>query len=173
MFIKKTIIRIIILLLMVLNLAADPRPGILVPGVSAGVISLGGKVEQVVRLYQNSAFERVRHKQQKNLFADVFNVSAKRDILFDEIYYYNEAGLIVFCLDRTIVAIIVTYRDVVLEGAGSLARHINSVLLNFGNKGISVLKKDDNTLYLFRDRGVALFDDKSDGEIDMAAVFLP
>lgn len=161
------------LLLIIFCLAADPRPSLLVPGTSAGIIVLGEKVEQVFRLFPSSSFERVRHDVPKSLFVEIFGLSVKKDILFDEIYYYTKSGTIIFCLERTMVAIIVTYRDITLEGGGSLERNISNVLFNFGNEGLAVLKKDSDTVYLFRQRGVALFDDKSDGRIDMAAVFLP
>jgi hypothetical protein len=126
----------------------------------------------MLRQYPDS-YERVRHSEPKKIFGDIFQISPKQDILFDEIYYY--AGTAVFCREKLIVAVLITYNTALLSINGSslsLSQSIDHILFLLGNKGLSVFKENGNTLYL-HDSGTALFDDKSDGVIDMAGVFLP
>lgn len=104
------------------------------------------------------------------LFRDVFRVKTSSDINFDTVCV-KDNGFNIFISRNRIVAIVGNAPGRFLAGGYPLDSGISSTILKLGNRGLSIIKSGDHTLYIYQDRGLALFDDGSDDVIDMYAVF--
>jgi hypothetical protein len=146
---------------------------IVVPGRALGSFELGNKEETFLRIYPDPTDTGSPGREAGRLFAAVFKESLDSDVLFDEFFHYRQKEITVFCMNRILVAVISANSSLYLENGESLRRGLDYVLYVYGNEGLSVVKKDSHSLYLYAERGVAFFDDGSDGFIDMVAIFSP
>ncbi len=146
---------------------------IVVPGRSLGPFRVGSKEEAFLRVYPDPASRGSRDREAGRLFADVFGESLDCDIVFDEFFHYRRKEFTVFCMNRLVVAVISAGRQLYLENGESVGRGLDYVLYVYGNEGLSVIKRDSHSMYLYAERGVAFFDDGGDSSIDLVAVFSP
>lgn len=144
---------------------------LVVPGRGAERVVLNDSVDALLsgRGYPDRISE---FKGGKELFQEVFRVGAPLKISFDKIYYYETKGLIVFIHAANVAAVAGLRRDnrVTFEGVG-LGQGIDYFLFRYGNRGLKIIKKETDRIYIYPGLGIALIDDKSDDAIDMFLIF--
>jgi hypothetical protein len=142
------------------DLAADKY--LLIPGKSAEGYSIGNQV------VKNSSMIEMR--ESKNI-SDILNIDILSDLKFDSVLYVKDSFAL-FLKDNTVVAIagFKTTRRVTSD-AVLLSRGIDNFILNYGNTGLSIITKGNHKVYIYKESGIAVFDDKSDNTIDMFLIF--
>lgn len=49
----------------------------------------------------------------------------------------------------------------------------DSFIINYGNSGLRIITEGSHRIYIYRDLGIAIFDDYGDDTIDMYLIFPP
>jgi len=143
---------------------------LVVPGIGAENVVIKDSYKELAAA--KGIPERVADfKSQKELFRDVFKLQSEINIGFDKICYYEVKKAIVFLRSGEVVAVAGLDKNRVTIDAINLEGGVENFLFNYGNDGLSVIKRGDDKIYLYGNIGIALFDDKSDNVIDMFLVF--
>ncbi len=61
----------------------------------------------------------------------------------------------------------------VTDDAVKLTEGVDSFIMNYGNSGLTMVKDDTHRIYIYKQAGIAIFDDDSDDSIDMYLIFPP
>jgi len=144
---------------------------IVVPGVGAEGVLLGMTLEEVKDLKGEPG--RVTKKKRWKLFRDVFHLKEITDVPFDMMLVYNHPDVTVGLKDCRVRFVIGQSQQRVTNAGVSLEKGVSYVIFRMGNEGLRILERTQKSLYMYRTRGVAFFDDGSDDSIEMYTVFDP
>jgi len=102
---------------------------------------------------------------------DITGVEYFTKFQFDSIFRKKESTVL-FIKNKTIIAItgMKTERRIT-DDAVLLSKGVDNLILSYGNSGLSVITRNKHRLYIYKESGLALFDDNSDDTIDMFLVF--
>lgn len=88
------------------------------------------------------------------------------------IYMKNRYAL--FTNNGTITAIAgLSPANRVTDDAVKLTGGADSFIMSYGNSGLTMFKDGDHRIYIYKQTGIAIFDDNSDDSIDMYLIFPP
>ncbi len=144
---------------------------LIVPGVGAEGVLLGMTLEEIKELKG----EPLRETEKKGwkLFRDVFHLKEIADVPFDMMIEYGYPGIIIGLKNFKVQFVIGKSQQRVIRSGVSLEKGVSYVIFRLGNEGLHILERTQKSLYLYKTRGVAFFDDGSNDSIDMYAVFDP
>lgn len=143
---------------------------LIAPGIGAEYVVIKDSYKELAAA--KGTPERVADfKSQKELFRDVYNIRSAINIDFDKICYYEIKKTIVFMKSGEVVAVAGLDRNRVTIDSINLGAGVENFLFNYGNDGLSVIKRGEDKIYMYGNIGIALFDDKGDNVIDMFLVF--
>lgn len=135
---------------------------LIVPGKSAEGYIIG---DTVVR--DSSMIEL----KEKNSMPEILGADILAGLRFDSVLYIKDSAVL-FIKDNRIIAVAglkltkhVTY-DAVL-----LSKGIDNFIMNYGNDGLRIVPAGKHKAYIYKDAGIAVFDDNGDNIIDMYLVF--
>ena len=63
--------------------------------------------------------------------------------------------------------------DRITDDAVKLTDGVDNFIMNYGNSGLDIVNKDGHRIYLYKEMGIAIFDDNTDNSIEMYIVFSP
>ncbi len=144
---------------------------LVVPGVGAEGVVLGMTLKEIKELKGEP--RRVTEKKRWKLFRDVFHLKEIADVPFDMMIEYGYPGITVGLKDSKVQFVIGQSQQRVTNSGVSLEKGVSYVIFQMGNEGLHILERTQKSLYMYRNRGVAFFDDGSNDSIDMYAVFNP
>jgi hypothetical protein len=135
---------------------------LIVPGRSAEGYSVGLQIEI---------------NNEKNIISasgiinDIAKVEAFHNLSFDSIIYKQDRAIL-FIDNKTIIAIIgMKSERRITSDAVKLSDGIENFIENYGASGLETFTVNNNKAYIYKDSGIALFDDNSDDTIDMYLIF--
>ncbi len=144
---------------------------LIVPGVGAEGVLLGMTLKEIKELKGEPL--RVTEKKRWKLFRDVFQLKEIADVPFDMMIEYGYPGITIGLKDCKVQFVIGQSQQRVTISGVSLEKGVSYVIFRMGNEGLHILERTQKSLYMYKSRGVAFFDDGSNDSIDMYAVFNP
>ncbi len=106
-----------------------------------------------------------------NDLSKITTISLFSGLIFDSLAFHDNSHIL-FIKNNTIIAIAgLVIEKKITSDAVLLSRGIDNFVFNYGNKDLVIFKIKDNTAYIYRNSGIAVFDDNSDNIIDMYIVF--
>lgn len=143
---------------------------LIVGGLGAEKITLGMTEGSILKTYSMSDYT-VSRPGKSDFFKQVLKIETDIKVSFDRILYFAAEKFAVFTYNGRVCAITgFTVNRVTPEGV-SLDRGADYFIFSYGNKGLKVLKKGRNILYLYSSMGICIADDDADDDVDMYAVF--
>ncbi len=95
------------------------------------------------------------------------------DFKFNRISY-SRNRYIVFLNDGVVSAVAgLNPGGRVTDDAVKLSDGVDNFIVNYGNEGLKIVSEGDHKVYIYRELGIAIFDDYGDDRIDMYLVFPP
>jgi hypothetical protein len=141
---------------------SSPDINLIVSGKSAEGYIIGGQIET------NDAINIISVPGNIN---DIVRIEAFHNLSFDSIIY-KQARAILFIDNKTIIAIIgLKSERRITSDAVKLSDGIENFIENYGVSGLETFTVNNNKAYIYKDSGIALFDDNSDDTIDMYLIF--
>jgi len=135
---------------------------LIVPGRTAEGFNIGEQIkEDSFTVYES----------RENNIAEILTLDYFSDLKFDSlIYKENESVLF---LNKGIITAIagLTIDKRITSDAVLLSRGVDNFILNYGNSGLSIMKRGEHSVYIYKDFGIAVFDDNNDNIIDMYLIF--
>lgn len=136
---------------------------LIVPGKTAEGYNIGDRIE-------NKEF--ITYENENKSIGDILDVGALSYLTFDSIIY-NKDSSVIFLKDGLITAIAgLKIERRVTSDAVLLSRGIDNFILNYGNKGLLTISSGSQKMYCYKDLGIAVFNEDSDGTINMYLVFI-
>ena len=136
---------------------------LVIPGKSAEGYTIGDYISDVKSL--------IRFVDKKQ-FSDIFNVDILSGLEFDSVVYTADSHAL-FLKDQAIVGIAgFKINKRVTSDAVLLTKGIDNFILNYGNDGLKIISSGRHKAYIYKDCGIAVFDDNNDNSIDMYLVFM-
>jgi hypothetical protein len=125
------------------------------PGIGAELALLNDDAAAVFRSRGKSC--RVsKAGVKKELFKDIFRVESQLQIYFEDMYFCGETAF--FFIDGGKVRAIAGFQSRrVTPEAVALDQGIEHFLFTYGNKGLSVIQRGSETVYIYQTYGIALF----------------
>ena len=103
--------------------------------------------------------------------ANILSLSCFSDLKFDSLVY-NKDSSVVFLNNGIITAIAgLKMERRVTSDAVLLSKGVDNFILNYGNKGLNTINKGNHRVYIYRNLGIAIFNDNNDDIIDMYLIF--
>lgn len=143
---------------------------LIVGGLGAEKITLGMTEGSILKIYTLSDYT-VSRPGKSEFFKQVLKIEADIKISFDRILYFAAEKFAVFTYNGRVCAITGFAVNRVTPEGVSLDRGADYFIFSYGNKGLQVLKKGRNLLYLYSGLGICIADDDADDDVDMYAVF--
>lgn len=135
---------------------------LIVPGKSAEGFALGQEIrKENFKVYESG----------KTNIADILDTDNFADIKFDSLIHNGDASILF--LEKGIITAIagLTIERRTTSDAVLLSRGIDNFILNYGNSGLSIVKGKNHSIYIYKESGIAVFDDNNDNTIDMYLIF--
>jgi len=152
------------------RIPADPT--LVIPGKGAEKVLLGEDAGSVIR--RRGTPDRIaRFDSREELFERVYAMPLELKIPYDMIYYYRERACAVFLHRGKVTAVAGIPDSRVTDLPADLDRGMENFILNYGNEGMLVKQRDRNRAYIFPRRGITLFDDGGDDDLDLYLIFTP
>ena len=135
---------------------------LIIPGKSAEGYMLGELIEESVL---STCLENEKS------ISEIMGIELFSDLKFDCISSDNKTSVI-FLKNGIIVAIagVKTERRITSDGV-LLSRGVDDFILNYGNSRLLNFSTGKHRVYLYKDSGIAIFDDNCDNSIDMYLIF--
>ncbi len=140
-------------------------------GKQIGNIYIGMEVKEAVKVLRSPVSRKVLEKSKMNFFMHILGVAGVGDLQYREMYYLENRQLILLSINGKISGIADLSRQGMLEDAVSLKRGSEAVLVFYGKIGRVMVKQANHRMYAYPRRGIAFFDDGSDGRFDMVIVW--
>ncbi len=135
---------------------------LIVPGKTAEGYNIGDRIEDN---------ELIQYDNEKKSIGDILEIEAFKYLTFDSIIYKDDSSVI-FIKDGVINAIAgLKIERRVTSDAVLLSRGIDNFILNYGNKGLLTSSSGNHKVYYYKELGIAVFNDDSDGSINMYLIF--
>jgi len=149
------------------NIPADNKDlSLVVPGKSAEGYTIGEKITASGRNLSTD-------KESSPPLHKILGIKKFPEISYDSIIYHKDKTVI-FTRHNIVTAIAgLNAERRVTDSAVKLSDGADSFILNYGNSGIEIIREGEHTGYLYRNVGIAIFDDYGDDSIDMYLVFIP
>ena len=135
---------------------------LIVPGKSAEGFDLGQKIDKEdYKVFESS----------ETNVADILEADNFADIKFDSLIRNGNSSILF--LEKGIITAIagLTIERRTTSDAVILSRGIDNFILNYGNSGLSIVKGKNHSIYIYKESGIAVFDDNNDKTIDMYLIF--
>lgn len=139
-------------------------------GLGAEKIMLGMSEGDVLKAYTLSDYT-VSRPGKSEMFKQVLKVETDMGIHFDRVLYFAAEKFAVFISRGKVRAITGFSLNRVTPEGVSLDRGVDYFVYSYGNKGLKVLNRGSNLLYLYESLGICIADDDADGDIDMYVIF--
>ena len=135
---------------------------LIVPGKSAEGFDLGQKIKKE---------DYIIYESSETNISDILETDNVADIKFDSLVRNGNASILF--LEKGIIAAIagLTIERRTTSDAVLLSRGIDNFILNYGNSGLSIVKTKNHSIYIYKESGIAVFDDNNDNTIDMYLIF--
>jgi hypothetical protein len=135
---------------------------LIVPGKSAEGFNLGQEIHK--KDY------KVYESRETNI-ADILEADNFADIKFDSLSRSGNSSILF--LEKGIITAIagLTIERRTTSDGVLLSRGIGNFILNYGNSGLSIVKRKNHSIYIYKESGIAVFDDNNDKTIDMYLIF--
>ena len=134
---------------------------------------LNESVAQLNVSYNGQEYRLVKFKEESELFSSVYKVNIQPGLFFNEIRYYYNNNAIAFIRNNKVTAVAGLKMDRVTIDAVDLSRGAEFFVYNYGNESLKVYEESSGRIYIYRDKGIAIFDDHNDDVIDVYMVFMP
>lgn len=135
---------------------------LIVPGKSAEGYILGADI------INNSSMTVLKEKKS---ISEILNVNILPELRFDSVLYIRDSHALLV-KDNKIVAIAgLKIAKRVTSDAVLLSKGIDNFIMNYGNEGLKIVMSGNHKAYIYKDSGIAVFDDNNDNIIDMYLVF--
>lgn len=144
---------------------------LIVPGVGAERIILGGTTAQLEKWYAGDTFKNVVKDTSADVFRDVFKVKCGYSVPFNEIRYYTKNKASVFLLNLRVTAVAGNSNERVTSDSIELEKGVEYFIYSYGNKALKRIRDGNSSMYIYPDEGIAVFDDDNDDDIDLYLVF--
>ena len=135
---------------------------LIVPGRTAEGFNIGEQIEK-------GSF--IVYESRENNIAEILTLDYFSDLKFDSLIYKENESVIF--LNKGIVTAIagLTIDKRITSDAVLLSKGVDNFILNYGNSGLSIMKRSKHSAYIYKDFGIAVFDDNNDNNIDMYLIF--
>ena len=135
---------------------------LIVPGKSAEGFDLGQEI--------NKEDYKVFESSEANI-GDILEADNFTEIKFDSLIRNGNSSILF--LEKGIITAIagLTIERRTTSDAVLLSRGIDNFILNYGNSGLSIVKGKNHSIYIYKESGIAVFDDNNDKTIDMYLIF--
>lgn len=177
---KKICTGIIIVIVFFCVVHADKTPDLqqniihdrtlIVAGLGSEKITIGMTEGSIMKAYPMSEYT-VSRPGVSEFFKQVLKVETDIKVPFDRIMYFAAEKFAVFMYKGNVCAITGFMLNRVTSEGVSLGRGVDYFIFSYGNKGLKVLRKGENLLYLYSSLGICVADDDADDDIDMYVVF--
>lgn len=148
--------------------------GLVIPGVGSEKICVGDSYDAVRRVKGRSSYRVVSAKTDKNFLFDVLKIkSCGLHIPFDAIWYFYNSQLIVLFNAGKVSGVCTSNKDRVTSEGVAIGKGISFFVYSYGNEGLLRCGDGVHKIHVYPQRGIALFDDHGDDNIDMVLVFDP
>jgi len=135
---------------------------LIVPKKSAEGYTLGEEITADISIIDLNEIEDI---------GDIMGTDCFSEIKFDSFIYKKESSVI-FLQNGIITAIAgLKIERRITSDAVMLTKGIDNFILSYGNSGLAVYKKNNHTVYFYKNLGIALFNDHNDDVIDMYIIF--
>ncbi len=145
---------------------------LIIPGLGAEKASLGESMGSIIARL-GTPLRTAKIENAGEVFQTIFHVASEVKIPFDAIYYYGDERGIFFLHQNSVSAIAGNPKNRVTDSAVSLDKGIQNCIFHYGNEGLTIVPKGKHRAYFYFQKGIALFDDNSDDDIDLYVVFRP
>jgi len=135
---------------------------LIIPGISAEGYRLGDIIENSV---SSSRFD-----QEKNV-GEILGIEYFNKLKFDSILYSGNTSVL-FLKDRKVITIAgLKSERRITSDAVLLSAGVDNFILNYGNTELLIISKGNHRAYIYKDTGIAIFNDNSDNTVDMYLIF--
>lgn len=164
--------RIVMMILLAVMIAPSVSFGhAILAGKRVGDVHIGMRINEALRALKGPVAQKVLEPQKKELFSGILGVAGIGDLVYDRIIHVKEKGLILVILDKRVVGIVDLNDGGMLEDVISLKRGAETILVFYGKAGMVVARRGNHRIYSYPKRGIAFFDDNSDGTFNMVIVW--
>ncbi len=140
----------------------SPDINLIVPGKAAEGYFIGETIENN---------ELNQYRIINGTLKDITDIEYFSKFQFDSIIRKKESTVL-FLKNKTITAIAgIKIERRITDDAVLLSKGVDNLIMNYGNSGLSVITAKKHRLYIYKESGLAIFDDNSDDTIDMFLIF--
>ncbi|MEJ5361478.1 MAG: hypothetical protein WBK20_00210 [Spirochaetota bacterium] len=142
---------------------------LIVPGIGASS-TLINMPEQEVLLIKGTPFEKTQHVAH-DFFKDVLKLQSEIALPFNYLYTYRNPLTIIGLYNGRVSFVVVWGSHGILIDGIRVSKGIAAIVFNYGNEGMQVLKDEDGSIYMYKSKGIAFIDEKSDDTVDGIIIF--
>lgn len=146
---------------------------LIVPGIGAEKIILNESISQLNDSYKGQEYRLVKLKEQSEIFTAIYKININTGLVFNEIRYYYNNNTVAFIKNNIIQAVVGLKMDRITVDAVDLSRGAEFFIYHYGNESMKVYEESSGILYMYQNKGIAIFDDNNDDTIDLYMVFPP
>ena len=143
---------------------------IVVPGRGAERIVLDSGIEEVLQARKGETPVVTDGVSGGDVFSTVFGIRGCGPLPFTKIYYYEKSGVAVFSIKGRVCAV-AGLNNRITDSGVDLQRGFEFFRFSYGNRGLYMQRRGGNTVCVYHETGIAVFDDDSDDDIDLYLVF--
>ncbi len=144
---------------------------LVVPGIGAEKAMLGSDLNEFLQRTRRAQYKVSRLKKAGDVFADILKINSDIKVYFDEIYFNDETGSVIYSFNKKISAVGGLSQERQTIDMVDLKAGIENFLFNYGNAGLEKIENSISRVYIYKTSGIALFDDGKNDTIDLYIVF--
>ena len=163
-----------ILLILILASCSTGKPE---TALKDSTIVIPGKTAEGFSLNETSSMpgnnSQIKNPSMPTPLSDLIRSDAIPEIEFNRIIYSRNRHIVF--INNGVVTAIAGLNPVnrVTDEAVKFTDGVENFIINYGNEGLKIVTEGEHKVYIYRELGIAIFDDYGDDRIDMYLVFPP
>lgn len=140
-------------------------------GNKVGTVKISMTLRNALRELNDPALSELREKHNKNFFLKIMQLPEAGILHYSSLFYCLELNMVLIIQNGKIAALAVTAEEGMLEGVVDVKRGIEPVLVFYGKAGMTIIKRNNHRVYIYKKRGIMFFDDNGNGSVDMIIIW--
>jgi|GEM_PF-2687633 len=140
-------------------------------GKKVGPVKIDMPLSDAFRELKNPVLKELKEKDRENFFAKILQLPEAGMLHYNSLFYCPELNIVLLVANGKVSGLAVTAEEGMLEGVVDVKRGIEPVLVFYGKAGMTIVKKNEHRVYVYKERGIMFFDDNSNGSVDMIIIW--
>ncbi len=141
-------------------------------GRKIGPVNMGMALVDALRGLKNPVMKELRGKVSDNFFVKILKLPEAGILRYSSLFYCPDLNIVLLTEKGKVTAVAVTAEEGLLEGVVDVKRGIEPVLVFYGKAGMTIVKRNEHRIYIYKERRIMFFDDNGNGTVDMIIIWM-